>query len=103
MTAAAMAVEMLELTREKATLVEAGSPASFGSGLPSLPTLFTPTPAAANRTLEFFTAKRLRVRAMEAGPANHAKTSTRAVLPVFSGRAFAGSLPQRLVEEATLQ
>jgi site-specific recombinase XerD len=56
MTAAAMAVEMLELTREKATLVEAGSPTSVASSLARLPTLFTPTPAAANRTLEFFTA-----------------------------------------------
>lgn len=56
MTAAAMAEGMLELTREKADLVEAGTPASVSSSLASLPVLFAPTPAAANRTLEFFTA-----------------------------------------------
>lgn len=56
MRAAVTAVGMLNLTLERPALVEAGTPASVASSLASLPVLFAPTPAAANRTLEFFTA-----------------------------------------------
>ena len=57
MRVAATGAEMPEAaTLERLEAAKAGSAVAIASSLASLPALFTPTPAAAKRTLEFFTA-----------------------------------------------